>query len=272
MTPIRSALKTGSPRSKGYRSNRQRQWPPCLLPLMDLGRLVYTASGWRAPNDTSANAGTTFVVVNCCPDEGLVVKLPGARRRHGEKLAKPGTNGSGSVYNGAVRQAKRKSPGMKQPAKPLILLWVISALGMKPTSAVGGDCLYDCEGSTCADFSNKTDFCQELRAKCQARCSGRRWWGAIAYSARDKQSGSSYGLNDLRDAQKTALDRCSKSGSACKLWIWYENECGAIAADGNIVTWGTAYLRENAEQKAMLECKKAGGENCAIQIWACSKM
>jgi hypothetical protein len=34
----------------------------------------------------------------------------------------------------------------------------------------------------------------------------------------------------------------------------YENECGAIAADGNIVTWGTAFL--NAEQRAMLECKK----------------
>jgi hypothetical protein len=52
----------------------------------------------------------------------------------------------------------------------------------------------------------------------------------------------------------------------------YENECGAIAADGNIVTFGTAYLRLNAEQRALLECKKAGGKNCAIKVWSCSKM
>ena len=164
---------------------------------------------------------------------------------------------------------------MKQLVTPLLLLFVILALGMKPSraSAAGaGSCLYDCEGPLCADFGNNTALCLEMRAKCQARCSGRRWWGAIAYSAPDKQSGYSYEWNDVNDAKKTALDRCSKTGKACKLWIWYENECGAIAADGNIVTWGTAFLRENAQQRAMLECTKVGGKNCAIQIWSCSKM
>ena len=164
---------------------------------------------------------------------------------------------------------------MKQLARPLILLLAILALGMKPsrpTSAVGGDCLYDCEGPICADFGNKTDFCQELRAKCQARCSGRRWWGAIAYSAPDQQFGYSLDWNNVNAAKKQALDRCSKTGKACKVWIYYENECGAIAADGNTVTWGTAFLKENAKQRAMLECKKAGGKNCAIEVWSCSKM
>jgi hypothetical protein len=164
---------------------------------------------------------------------------------------------------------------MRHPAKPLTLLLVILALGLRPsrsTSAAGGDCLYECQGPICSDFGNKADFCQELRAKCQARCSGRKWWGAIAYSTPDKQYGWSYVWNDVREAQKTAMDKCNKTGAACKLWIWYENECGALAADGKIVTWGTANLRESAEQRAIQECKKAGGKNCAIQVWGCSKM
>jgi hypothetical protein len=164
---------------------------------------------------------------------------------------------------------------MKQPARPLILLVAILALGMtpsRPTSAAGDNCLYECQGPICADFGNKTDLCLELRAKCQARCSGRRWWGAIAYSAKDKGAGWSYGWNDSSGAKKQALDRCSKRGTACKLMAWFENECGAVAADGNIVTWGTASLRANAERRALLECQKAGGKKCAIEAWVCSKL
>ena len=160
-------------------------------------------------------------------------------------------------------------------AKPLTLLSILLALGMgpsRPTSAVGADCLYECEGPICADFGNKADFCQEIRAKCQARCSGRRWWGAIAYSAKDKGAGWSYEWNDLDGAKKQAMDRCKVRGAACKLMAWFENECGAVAADGNIATWGTAYLKQNAQQRALLECKKAGGKKCAIEAWACSKM
>lgn len=159
--------------------------------------------------------------------------------------------------------------------KPLLLLFLMLALGLKPSlpvSAVGSDCLYQCEGPMCYDFGNKTDLCQELRAKCQARCSGRRWWGAIAYSTKDKGYGWSVDHNDQNDAKKEALKRCSVHGAACQVWAVYENECGALAADGNIVTWGTAYLKEGAQQRALLECKKAGGKNCAIEVWSCSKL
>lgn len=163
---------------------------------------------------------------------------------------------------------------MKQPAKPLLLFLVILSLGLRPsksTSAEAGDCLYQCEGSTCADFGNHTDLCQELRAKCQARCSGRRQWGAIAYSTPDEGAGWSFGFNDVDAAKKEALRRCALQGKACQLWAYFENECGAVAADGKIVTWGTAYLKENAQQRALLECRKAGGKNCTIEAWACSK-
>lgn len=155
------------------------------------------------------------------------------------------------------------------------LLLVILALGMQPSPPASaqdaGVCLYQCEGSICADFGNKTDMCTDLRAKCQARCSGRRWWGALAYSATDKFFGWSNGWNDVDGAKKEAMRRCTVKGKECKLWAFFENECGAVAADGNIVTWGTASLKENAQQRALAECKKAGGKNCAIAVWACSK-
>jgi len=160
-------------------------------------------------------------------------------------------------------------------AKPLLLVLILLALGLRPSrsnSAAGGDCLYQCMGSTCADFSVHYNWCGEIRAKCQARCSGRRQWGAIAYSAKDKGYGYSYGFSDLNEAKTDAMRRCSKQGAYCKLQAWFENECGAVAADGNIVTWGTAYLKESAQQRAMLECRKAGGKNCAVQTWVCSKM
>jgi hypothetical protein len=77
--------------------------------------------------------------------------------------------------------------------------------------------------------------------------------------------------NTVEGAKKQAMDRCAVHGSACKLWAYFENECGAVAADGKIVTWGTAYLKENAQRRALAECQKAGGKNCAIAAWACSK-
>jgi hypothetical protein len=165
---------------------------------------------------------------------------------------------------------------MMRVAKPVVVLLMICALGMKPSppaSAAGGDCLYECEGSMCADFGNKTQLCQETRAKCQARCSGKRWWGAIAYSVPDQQSGWSYEYSDVNAAKKQAMNRCiAAKGRACQVWAYFENECGALAADGKTVTWGTASLRPDAEKRALLECRKAGGRSCAIQAWVCSKM
>lgn len=147
---------------------------------------------------------------------------------------------------------------------------------MKPssfTSAAGGDCLYDCQGPICSDFGNRADFCLELRAKCQARCSGRRWWGAIAYSSTDHKAGWSYEFNTAEAAKERALAHCiAAKGNACKIWASFENECGALAADGNIAAWGTAFMKENATKRAIEECRKAGGKTCAIEAWVCSKM
>jgi len=96
-------------------------------------------------------------------------------------------------------------------------------------------------------------------------------WGALAYSAKDKGFGFSIKMDDVNQAKKQAMDNCNKKGSACKLWAYFENECGAIAADGNTVAWGTGSLRGTAEKMAIQECQKAGGRNCKVEVWACSK-
>lgn len=165
---------------------------------------------------------------------------------------------------------------MKPATNLLLLVLIVFALTLKPSRSIsaeaGDNCLYDCETSVCADYGNKTYMCMELRAKCEARCSGRRQWGAIAYSTPDGGVGWSYNFNSLDDAKQEAMRRCKLQGKACKLWAWFENECGALAADGNIAAWGTAFLEPDAKQRALLECRKAGGKKCEVEASVCSKM
>ena len=167
-----------------------------------------------------------------------------------------------------TKSTVRASKFMKQPIKLLVFLWASFALG--PISSASGDCLYECEGPLCANFSNNSSMCLELRAKCQNTCSNKRSYGAIAYSAKDKGAGWSYGWDDQRKAQKVALDKCSERGSACKLIMWYYNSCGSVAADGNIVTWGRDSTKRKAQHTALAECTKAGGKKCTIQVSQCS--
>jgi hypothetical protein len=157
----------------------------------------------------------------------------------------------------------------------LLLLLLLLVMKSSPsTSALGqtvGHCLYECETSLCADFGNNTNLCVDRRAECQTKCSNIKYWGAIAYSSKDKGAGWSFGWNDLDQAKKEAMSRCSKRGAACQLWVWFDNSCGAIAVDGNTITWGTAYAKADADARALLECRKAGGRNCVVQASVCSR-
>jgi hypothetical protein len=137
-------------------------------------------------------------------------------------------------------------------------------------SLLSADCLYECQGPLCSDYSNHSVMCQEMRAKCQATCSSKKSYEAIAYSAKDKGSGWSYGWADQAKAEKVALKNCSDRGTACEIIVWYFNSCGAVAADGKIVTWGRDSNKSRAGQTAQSECAKAGGKKCAIEVSECS--
>ena len=104
--------------------------------------------------------------------------------------------------------------------------------------------------------------CNNMPELCNIQCrnQNRDSWGAIAYSVKDKGFGYSDGWQDLARAKRTALDNCSRYGTACQVWMWYNRECGALAADGEKIGWGTSSVKHTADQRALAECTKNGGK------------
>jgi hypothetical protein len=115
-------------------------------------------------------------------------------------------------------------------------------------------------------------YCRLELIDCQQMCNAKtqRSYGAIAYSTKDKACFWANGWNSQKKAEQVALDNCSKQGPGCKSIVWYSKGGGAVAADGNIVTWGTDSTKQKAENRAMDECKKEGGKKCALQTSQCT--
>jgi hypothetical protein len=166
---------------------------------------------------------------------------------------------------------------MKQGARVLILL-SLSFLGRPafiPT-ADGADCLIECmERSGCWSGRSVSDpaGCSNMQQLCTIQCQGRNnTFGAIAYSRKEKISGWSNRQTDKATAERVAVQACAKAGGAkCVVEASFNNICGAVAADGDAVTWGTAATRASAEQRAMAECTQGGGKKCAVQQSVCSE-
>ncbi len=167
---------------------------------------------------------------------------------------------------------------MNQLRRVLILLSVSSLVPPAFVStAVGADCFIECmersgcwSGSTSSNCGFNNAHAMEL---CNIRCKGQNSnaWGAIAYSRREKISGWSYDHDDKASAEKTALQYCSKAGGAkCLVEASFNKICGSIAADGDIVTWGTSGTKLSAQQRALAECTRAGGKKCEVEASVCS--
>jgi len=95
-------------------------------------------------------------------------------------------------------------------------------------------------------------------------------WGAIAYSAGDMGAGWSQGKDDRASAEKEAMAICAQRGKACSLRTAFNKQCGALAADRAITGLGAAADQGEANQKAIDECKRAGGAKCVLHISFCS--
>jgi hypothetical protein len=162
---------------------------------------------------------------------------------------------------------------MQHSAKLLFLLAV--SLILRPTLTVASfDCVTDCmqrSGCWSGGSVSTPERCRDMPNLCNIQCRAQGKWGAIAYSRTTGASGYSYGWSDEAKAKQVALANCTKNGAGCQLWATYENGCGAVAADGNIVTWGSASAKPTADQRALSECSKAGGRKCAIQVSQCSR-
>jgi hypothetical protein len=84
-------------------------------------------------------------------------------------------------------------------------------------------------------------------------------------------TGWSLGKDDRASAEKEAMNLCSQRGKACVLRTAFNKECGALAADGSVSGWGSSADQREAQQKAIEECKKAGGARCVLHISFCSR-
>jgi hypothetical protein len=95
-------------------------------------------------------------------------------------------------------------------------------------------------------------------------------WGAIAYSSRDMGLGYSQGKDDRASAEQAAMATCAQRGRACVLRTTFNKACGALAADGQFTGAGAAPDPRQAQQKAVDECKRAGGSQCVLHTAFCS--
>ena len=166
---------------------------------------------------------------------------------------------------------------MKQGTKVLILLSV-SSLVRRPfvSTAAGADCLIECmERSGCWSGRSIRDphGCNVQPELCRIQCQGKsgNGWGAIAYSKKGKISGWSFEQDNKATAEKVAVQYCAKAGGVqCVVETSFNSICGAVAADGDIVAWGTSGTKVSAQQRAMVECTKSGGRKCEVEASVCS--
>jgi hypothetical protein len=166
---------------------------------------------------------------------------------------------------------------MKQRTKVLILLFVSSLVRSTFISnAAGADCITECmERSGCWSGRSISDphGCNVQPQLCRTQCQGKssNGWGAIAYSKKDKISGWSFEQDNKATAERVAVQYCSKSGGAqCVVETSFNSICGAIAADGDVVAWGTSGTKVSAQQRATAECTKLGGKKCEVESSVCS--
>jgi hypothetical protein len=108
---------------------------------------------------------------------------------------------------------------------------------------------------------------------CEIQCKGKDLtsWGAIAYSRKDKIAGWSFEQVDRASAERVALQYCHKEGGVkCVIETSFNATCGAVAADGELVAWGTGGTEARAKQFATAECTKLGGKKCEVEGSVCS--
>ncbi|WP_343523360.1 FISUMP domain-containing protein [Pedobacter sp.] len=102
-------------------------------------------------------------------------------------------------------------------------------------------------------------------------------YGALAI---DRSNGFYYGFSfdqpNRPEAEKRAIDECTKRGGACSIVLTYSGTgCAAYRTiDGNVGTafgWGIAKTKEAADAIAIKECvKRSGGIQPTNFVWSCN--
>jgi hypothetical protein len=94
------------------------------------------------------------------------------------------------------------------------------------------------------------------------------FYAAIAYDRQSGAYGFAYDQPSPVAAGRRALDRCGSPG--CALVLEFGDGCGAYATGQNAAAGaGSDYTRAAAENRALAQCRSAGG-NCQVKVWTCN--
>jgi len=94
---------------------------------------------------------------------------------------------------------------------------------------------------------------------------------SAAYSRTTGAFGYSYKWGSRSQAESAAMQNCAQHAKDCQVTVWYNHECGAVAADqGPTAFWGTGNTVSQARTAAQNECTKGGRKGCAVQVSQCS--
>ena len=161
------------------------------------------------------------------------------------------------------------------PRLLLILLLGVAIGGELPLSAARAGDANACIDQCFSTFQPPSDCpsCTESRDECVARCSNvGPSFGAIAYGPGSGAWGSAYDWDSREKAESTAMANCQKYANDCEVEVWFQDQCGAVAAeDGRSVYWGLGDGEGAAREDAMSKCAKGGGKNCQVQASQCSR-
>jgi hypothetical protein len=97
-------------------------------------------------------------------------------------------------------------------------------------------------------------------------------FAAIALSDSTLATGWSWNANSQAEAERLALASCAKHARDCKVQMWGENECLALATSEPDGSWGVDYDRNGAKAKAkaLALCRNLGGQNCVVKADPCA--
>lgn len=106
---------------------------------------------------------------------------------------------------------------------------------------------------------------------CTRHCKQAESYGAIAYGPTSGRWGTAYQWGSRSAAERAAIKNCAAKD--CKALVWFESQCGAVAADQVTGDYGYDHggSRNTAEAGALRYCTRQGGKNCKPVAWACSQ-
>jgi len=162
----------------------------------------------------------------------------------------------------------------------ILSLIAVGLVACPPFFSSDGGCVDRCMiGFQCNTQS--TISCSEQqyhsRQLCEIGCKGKDAplppapYGAVAFGEAGAE-GMSWNQTSGEEAQRAALNNCSKYGKNCKLVSHFENTCGAIAKsdDERHAETATGASKEQAATNAIAACRGRWGGKCTSDLSGCS--